>query len=40
MKSHRKRMFKDKDRRTFSATADKTHFKNLRAVPMRGGFRL
>lgn len=29
-----------KAKRYFSATADKTHPKNLQAVPMRGGFRI
>lgn len=29
-----------KSKRYFSATADKTHPKNLQAVPMRGGFRI
>lgn len=27
-------------KRLFTATADKTHKLNLRAVPMRGGFRI
>lgn len=27
-------------KRLFYSTADKTHKLNLRAVPMRGGFRL
>lgn len=31
---------KHKDRRRFSRTAGRTHKKNLRATPMRGGFRL
>lgn len=31
---------KGKDRRRFSRTAGRTHKKNLRASPMRGGIRL
>lgn len=31
---------KHKDRRRFSRTAGRTHKKNLRATPMRGGIRL
>ena len=31
---------KGKDRRRFSRTAGRTHKKNLRATPMRGGIRL
>lgn len=31
---------KGRDRRRFSRTAGRTHKKNLRAMPMRGGFRL
>lgn len=31
---------KNRDRRRFSKTASRTHKKNLRALPMRGGFRL
>lgn len=31
---------KGKDRRRFSRTADKSHKKNYRAAPMRGGIRL
>lgn len=27
-------------KRLFTATADRTHKLNLRAVPMRGGFRI
>lgn len=27
-------------KRLFTATADRTHKMNLRAVPMRGGFRI
>lgn len=29
-----------KDRRRFSKTASRSHKKNMRATPMRGGFRL
>jgi len=36
----RKKMSRDKSRRQFSTTAAKTHVKNLRASPMRGGIRL
>lgn len=39
--AYRKRISnKGKDRRRFSRTASKTHKKNLRATPMRGGIRL
>lgn len=31
---------KGKDKRRFSKTASKVHKKNLRATPMRGGFRI
>lgn len=36
----RKRMKAGKDRRVFSKTAMKVKGKNLRVVPMRGGFRI
>ena len=36
----RKKLSKKKSRRLFSKTAAKTHRKNVRAMPMRGGFRL
>lgn len=36
----RKRMSAGKDRRVFSRTAMKVKGRNLRAVPMRGGFRI
>lgn len=36
----RKRMSARKDRRVFSNTAMKVKAKNLRSVPMRGGFRI
>ena len=38
MKRHR--MTRRGSRKYFSATASKTHKRNLRAVPMRGGFRI
>lgn len=38
--SRRRKMTKKGSRKYFSATAAKTHKKNLRAVPMRGGIRL
>lgn len=38
---YRKRVVnKRKDRRIFSKTARNTHSINLRATPMRGGFRI
>ena len=40
MKNHRKPVKKFKDKRVFTGTADKTHYKNLMATPMRGGFRI
>lgn len=36
----RKKMDARKDRRVFSKTAMKVKSKNLRTVPMRGGFRI
>lgn len=36
----RRRMTKRGSKKYFSATASKTHKQNLRAVPMRGGFRI
>lgn len=36
----RKRMSAGRDRRVFSRTAMNVKAKNLRAVPMRGGFRM
>lgn len=36
----RRKMSRKGSKRYFSATAAKTHVKNLRAVPMRGGFRI
>lgn len=38
--SKRRKMTKRGSRRYFAATAAKTHRMNLRAVPMRGGFRI
>lgn len=40
MKNHRQKVNKKVDKNVFSHTADKTHFKNLRVIPVRGGFRL
>lgn len=36
----RYRAKKKSDRRRFSRTAGRVHKKNLRATPMRGGFRI
>lgn len=36
----RRKMSRRGSRRYFSATASKTHRKNLRAIPMRGGYRI
>lgn len=36
----RKRISRRKSRKLFSKTASRTRSKNLRAVPMRGGFRI
>lgn len=36
----RRKMTRRGSKRYFAATAVKTHQKNLRAVPMRGGFRI
>lgn len=38
--SKRRKMTRRGSKRYFAATAAKTHRKNLRAVPMRGGFRI
>ena len=38
--SKRRKMTRRGSKRYFAATAAKTHWKNLRAVPMRGGFRI
>lgn len=40
MKGKRSKLTKKGSKRLFKATADKTHSKNLRAAPMRGGFRI
>lgn len=36
----RKKLVQRHAKKLFSATAQKTHKKNLVAVPMRGGFRI
>lgn len=36
----RKRANRRTDKKRFSRTASKTHKRNLRATPMRGGIRL
>lgn len=36
----RKKMNPRRDRKVFSRTASKVKKKNLRVVPMRGGFRI
>lgn len=36
----RRRMTRSGSKKYFSATASKTHRNNLRATPMRGGFRI
>nr|QJB19725.1 MAG: hypothetical protein [Microvirus sp.] len=36
----RRKMSRRGSKRLFSATASRTNKKNLRAVPMRGGFRM
>lgn len=36
----RRRMSRRGSRRLFSRTASRTHSRNLRATPMRGGFRI
>lgn len=40
MMSRRRRMTRRGSRRLFRATSSKTNRKNLRAIPMRGGFRI
>ena len=37
---YRKRMSRRASRRHFSRNAVRVHRKNMRAVPMRGGFRI
>lgn len=36
----RRRMNRKYSKRVFRKTANRTHRKNLRAMPMRGGFRI
>lgn len=36
----RRKMSKSGSRRYFSATANKTHYKNIKPRPQRGGIRL
>lgn len=36
----RRRISRRGGRKLFKATASKVNFKNLRAVPMRGGYRI
>lgn len=36
----RRKMTRRGSKKYFAATASKTHKKNLRAIPMRGGFRI
>ncbi len=36
----RRRMSNSKSRRSFTAGASKTHFRNLKPRPQRGGIRL
>lgn len=38
--SMRRKMSRRGSRRLFSKTASRTHVKNLRGVPMRGGYRI
>ena len=38
--ARRRKLSKRGSKRLFTATASRTHKKNLRAVPMRGGFRI
>ena len=37
---HRKSANRRSDKKSFSRHAGKTHSRNLRATPMRGGFRI
>lgn len=39
MSKFRKKLSNNGSKRYFSATADKTHPKNVRNMPMRGGIR-
>lgn len=36
----RQKLSRRGSKRLFTATASRTHKRNLRAVPMRGGFRI
>ena len=38
--AYRKKMRRSKSKKYFSKTASRTHKKNVRAKPMRGGIRL
>ena len=38
--SRRRRISRRVSRRLFTKTASRTRSKNLRAIPMRGGFRI
>ncbi len=40
MASYRRKMSKQKSRKVFKKSASRTHKKNLRDRPMRGGIRL
>lgn len=40
MKKRRRKINQRRAKKLFSKTADKTRALNLRAVPMRGGFRI
>ena len=40
MSSRRRKVSRRGSKRLFSRTAARTRSKNLRAVPMRGGFRI
>lgn len=38
--AYRKKMSRDKSQRYFTKTASKTHYKNIKPRPMRGGIRM
>lgn len=38
--ANRHKMSKSSSKKMFTNTAKKTHVMNLRAIPMRGGFRI
>ncbi len=40
MSRYRQRVSRRRSKKLFSKTASRTRQKNLRAIPMRGGFRL